>query len=383
MKEDSRRMPVIKKLLCIFIFSVTLIMSCSKENKNKIKPDTVPVDKNASDGVKKLMNYFYDEVYGKHIISGIMDCAWSNKIDMKKKVVLDTGKEPALMGYDFMNLTKKGGLEEFNPSQVQKAIDWWKKGGLVTFTWHWRDPSDSSRYPEFYTEKTDFTIPYDKDKKALDTESKDFEFIKKDLDTIASYLDELQKNGVVVLWRPMHEGAGNYGLYGGQGKAWFWWGARGPEPYVALYRFMFDYFTNEKKLHNLIWVWNGQHKQFYPGDDYVDIIGWDPYKNTHSSMDSLYEKCISMSDNPEERQKMIAISENDCVPDPDEFKKSDSNWIFFMIWNDDDALMDDSQDDDDNFWGGRKFNSLEDKKKCFTSSYVITRESLNLEKILK
>ena len=54
-----------------------------------------------------------------------------------------------------------------------------------------------------------------------------------------------------------------------------------------------------------------------------------------------------------------------------------------MIWNDDDALMDDSQDDDDNFWGGRKFNSLEDKKKCFTSSYVITRESLNLEKILK
>ena len=57
MKEDSRRMPVIKKLLCIFIFSVTLIMSCSKENKNKIKPDTVPVDKNASDGVKKLMNY--------------------------------------------------------------------------------------------------------------------------------------------------------------------------------------------------------------------------------------------------------------------------------------------------------------------------------------
>ena len=35
---------------------------------------------------------------------------------------------------------------------------------------------------------------------------------------------------------------------------------------------MYEYFTYTKKLDNLIWVWNGQVKEYYPGDEYVDII---------------------------------------------------------------------------------------------------------------
>lgn len=40
---------------------------------------------------------------------------------------------------------------------------------------------------------------------------------------------------------------------------------------------MYDKFTNEYGLNNLIWVWNAQNPDWYPGDEYVDIMGYDCY----------------------------------------------------------------------------------------------------------
>ena len=40
---------------------------------------------------------------------------------------------------------------------------------------------------------------------------------------------------------------------------WFWWGSRAykddPEPFKELWRHMFRYFTEEKRLDNLLWVY--------------------------------------------------------------------------------------------------------------------------------
>ena len=101
------------------------------------------------------------------------------------------------------------------------------------------------------------------------------------LDRIAGALQELQDSGVVVLFRPMQEMNGN----------WFWWGIAShpsdPEPYARVYRAMHDYFTNEKGLGNLIWVYSpsstyGNNTRTssvfrsvdwtYPGDSYGDIV---------------------------------------------------------------------------------------------------------------
>ena len=181
---------------------------------------------------------------------------------------------------------------------------------------------------------------------------------------------ELQEAGVVVLWRPLHEAAGNYGKWGGTGKAWFWWGSEGPEPYIALYRNMFDYFTNEKGLHNLIWVWNGQEADWYPGDKYVDIVGYDIYDdvNKHKAGDKYYKDLMAWSGS----NKMAAISEAGYVPSTDALKDSASKWLYYMIWNDDDTLKDDSKKDNNNFWGGTKYNKLEDKNQnAFDTDYQI------------
>jgi mannan endo-1,4-beta-mannosidase len=104
------------------------------------------------------------------------------------------------------------------------------------------------------------------------------------LDTMASGLEELRDAGVVVLWRPFHE------MNGG----WFWWcnddykgqGWTPREDFAALWKHMFDYFTHTKKLNNLLWVYSPNAQLtpairptdfYYPGSDYVDIVGYDLY----------------------------------------------------------------------------------------------------------
>jgi mannan endo-1,4-beta-mannosidase len=62
---------------------------------------------------------------------------------------------------------------------------------------------------------------------------------------------------------------------------WFWWGAQPPDQFIRVWKHMFDYFTNTKKLDNLLWVYGPNHGQksaaYYAGDRYVDIVGLDAY----------------------------------------------------------------------------------------------------------
>ncbi len=45
---------------------------------------------------------------------------------------------------------------------------------------------------------------------------------------------------------------------------------------------MFNYFTNTKQLHNILWVYSPDQSRtnpsmYYPGDSYVDIVALDVY----------------------------------------------------------------------------------------------------------
>ena len=91
------------------------------------------------------------------------------------------------------------------------------------------------------------------------------------MELMAEGLKELKDAGVPVLWRPFHE------MNGG----WFWWGAKDPDTFIKVWRHMFDYFTTNKGLDNLLWVYGPNHGQntakYYAGDRYVDIVGLDAY----------------------------------------------------------------------------------------------------------
>ncbi|MCL2209939.1 MAG: glycoside hydrolase family 26 protein [Treponema sp.] len=319
---------------------------------------------------KRLLNFLKDE-YGKRIISGQMDTSWTTneKMDMIKRIHTDTGKYPAIKGFDFLQLPFNyapffGGAE-----QTQEAVEWWEGKnngvsllpenpeihGIITFCWHWR----AGRKKHFYTEKTDFRIPWKNNK--LDIESENFKLMIDDMERVAHHLDFLREKDIPVLWRPLHEASGG----------WFWWGASGPQPYIALWEFMHDYFTNEKKLNNLIWVWSAEDANWFPNPSTVDITGVDLYTENYDSLKQEYEKAFSMAP---AKDKITALSENDKIPDPDECKKQDMMWSYFMTWND--MRFKEGETRKDNYWTGEYHNPRAHKEKVYNHPLVITLDKL-------
>ena len=326
---------------------------------------SAPVNANATATTKSVFTYL-KSIWGNHVLSGQQDLTWQDNIDEYQRVINDTGKAPAIMGYDFMSYSLWAG----NPGlqQTEEGIAHWKRGGLVTFMWHWRDPdAASTAIGDFYTEKTKFTIPIANG--VLDTSSPSFANIEADVAVIAAELKKLQTAGVPVLWRPLHESSGG----------WFWWGRADrtdgiPPAYaqVVLWRYLYDRLTNYYGLNNLIWVWNGQSGAWYPGDNYVDIVSTDIYDGAqnYKSQVSSYKLTKSY---PQET-KMVALSENSNIPDPELMKLDGAWWLYFLVWNDTDTA--EGVTSNSNFWTGEYYNTKAHKVKVYNSDLVITLDEL-------
>lgn len=340
-------------------------------------------DNRLSPEALSLYNYFKSN-FGKKIISGQMDLTWNDNIDEAALVYKATGKYPALMGFDFMNM-----LDDFHShgrTQIEKAIAWAKgtypyeknytgrKGGIVTFCWHWYVPSlIEGAGKSFYTNnsdyaKTDFRIPYNSETGLLDMNSYEFSVLKTDMDKVAGFLRRLKDEHIPVLWRPLHEASGQ----------WFWWGCGEKESYKALWRYMVDYFT-ELGLDNLIWVCNCQDKNLYPGDEYADIVGEDIYATTpeHQDFSSQKEKFFQASNYGND--KIITLSETGTIPDIEEMKKDKALWSWFLVWNDCRIKDNTPIGDEGNFWSGELYNPLSHKKSVYNHPDVVTLETLSLK----
>jgi mannan endo-1,4-beta-mannosidase len=323
-------------------------------------------------------------IEGKQTLAGQQDLTWDDSVDMAARVFADTGKYPALMGYDFMNTGQAGqpGKPAQGLHQVDEAIAFARRGGLVTFCWHWRDPAllgtlDANR-ANFYVREPDarkntgFTIPVAGGR--LDTASAAYRQLDAGIDLVAGELKRLQDAGVSVLWRPLHEASGS------KGDGWFWWGrtrADGvaqSQAYILLWRHMHERLVKVYGLHNLIWVWNGQDAAWYPGDDVVDIVGWDIYDDrdarTYKSQAAVYRKAHAIPAQP----KPVALSETSYIPDPDNMRRDGAPWLWFTVWND--ARAGAGVAAQDNFWSGDYYNTLQHKNKVYHHPNVITLDQL-------
>jgi mannan endo-1,4-beta-mannosidase len=325
-------------------------------------------------------------IWGQQTIAGQQDLTWDDSVDMAKRVFDDTGKYPALMGFDFMNTGMTGSttleLRTSGLHQVDEAIAFARRGGLVTFCWHWRDPAllgtDRANRANFYarepdaSKNTDFTIPVQGGE--LDTASPAYRQLDAGIDLIAGELKRLQDAGVTVLWRPLHEASGS------QGDGWFWWGRTRVDgvpqsrAYILLWRHMFDRLVKVHGLHNLIWVWNGQDAGWYPGDDVVDIAGWDIYddsdRKTYKSQVDTYRQARAITHGT----KPVALSETSTIPDPDRMAADGAPWLWFTVWND--ARAGAGVLDKSNFWSGDYYNTLAHKNKVYHHPKVITLDKL-------
>ena len=272
------------------------------------------VTPNPSVQAQKLYDYLREN-YGKKIISGTMaNVAWN--INEAEWVHTHTGKYPALNGFDYIHLYASP-ANWINYENTQVVEDWWNANGLVTASWHWNVPkSEGSTDYAFYTAENSFDI-----REALKEGTWQNRVIKADLDKIADNLLLLQKKNIPVLWRPLHEAAGG----------WFWWGAKGAEPCKALWKLMFDAFR-AKGLNNLIWAWTAEpgDDAWYPGDNYVDIIGRDIYNKTSAS--SVLSDYAGLKDRYP--GKIITLSECGNVAQISAQWSAEVTWSWFMPWYD-------------------------------------------------
>ncbi len=297
----------------------------------------------ASQQAKKVYEFLLQQS-GKKTLSGAMSGS-SNSNDFADLIYSNVGKYPAMTGYDFIFLqyspTPESWSWKVNYNDISAASEQWNNNGLVSYMWHWNVPTSESAWKNgtekgdytgyaFYSDKTAFDI-----KEALKEGTWQNQFLMKDIEEVASYLKNLRDAGIPVIWRPLHEAAGNYNLYSDNG-AWFWWGKGGAEPCKQLWRLLYDQFTNVHGLNNLIWVWTvdatagceDQYDDWYPGDDVVDIVGVDIYENNTDAKTRQFQALVDVT----KGNKLVSVSECGNIPDPDKCFAQGNAWSWFMVW---------------------------------------------------
>ena len=278
-----------------------------------------PVTPGASPEVRSLLAFF-DDTYGKKIISGQQDGWWrTNGLSRELNYITNTtGKLPALVALDLSPYTDKPPRPSLGHRLAEQGIAWYEeRDGIIEYCCHWRAPMNA---PAFYSKDTTFDIA-----RAVTPGTPEYAATERDLDTIAAELEVLRDAHVPVLWRPLHEANGR----------WFWWGAGGPEPFKQLWRMMYENFTVKHHLNNLLWVFSPGAETdlaaWYPGDAYVDIIGQDhyPLDGNHGPATDVFDELVGMSGG----KKLVALGENGPVPDPDLVKRDGAGWLFFTTWS--------------------------------------------------
>ncbi len=289
-----------------------------------VKSPAELVDPNADAAARQLMKYLVS-IYGEKTLSGQQGF---KEIYYVHGVC---GKYPALGAFDLMDHSPSR-LERHagHPEDIDKIIAWARQGGLVSIAWHWNAPChlfDDKKgkrvwWRGFYSSATSYDL-----KQALgERNSREYKLLLRDLDAIAVQLKKLRDAGVPVLWRPLHEAGGE----------WFWWGAKGPEPFVELWRLMFERYTKKHGLHNLLWVYCPDAKgigkaAWYPGDAYVDVVAPDIYSDSSGVLSKHWKEAQEAYGG----RKMIGLAECGAPPDPVKMREFGVRWLWFSVWSGD------------------------------------------------
>ncbi len=328
-------------IACLLV--VTGFSACKKDSKTDPiveppvvvvppKPDPVPtlatvktwlVDKSATNETAALF-YNMKTLAKTKIMFGHQDATFqgygwereAGRSDVKEV----TGSLPAVYGWDFLNITtfqRNSWFTQYAADVRSRVIDAYKVGGVNTFAWHYWNPVSSvesvdgvgGKNASFYFD----TEPYQAVDAILPGGAK-HEVYKRSLDQIADFVASLKTADgtmIPIIFRPYHEFDGS----------WFWWGKNHTTglQYVELYKFTVNYLKNTKNLHNILFAWSpdknftseATYLNWYPGDDYVDIVGTDNYGDLAkgNSPVTASNKLKIVSDYAIKKNKIAALTE--------------------------------------------------------------------------
>ncbi len=265
-----------------------------------------PVNPNLNPTARRVLNYL-DSVYQNKMLCGY------NVYVHTPDDYEQTGKYAAIWGRDIRWLDE--------PSVVADHAK--RHGYILTLHWHWFHNEDSA-----WTGKRKNPVNVSR---VVTPGTPEYRQALVEMAAAADTLQILEDADIPVLWRPLHE------IDGG----WFWWTDKEtPEHTAKLWRIMFDYFTRERKLDNLIWVYSAgvgnktaeYRKRFYPGPEYVDISGIDIYGvDYRDGVEKYWDYYNVMSQvSP---GKMLACGECDAIPNPDKTQRGTlPKWLYALPW---------------------------------------------------
>ena len=319
------------------------------------------INPNADANTKKLFSYLC-ESYGKYTLAGQV-CDYGMEGNEFKSIYQVTGKYPAICGLDFMDYAPARTARGAKGFSVDTAKKFHEQGGIVTFCWHWncpdkylKDGTDSSGNPRWWQGFSTANTTFDIAAVMNGTDAEGKKLLDADIAEIAKQINILGDAGIPILWRPLHEASGG----------WFWWGAKGAEPYKKLWKYLYQQLTEVYHCNNLIWVWNGQAADWYPGDEYVDVIGEDIYADAHS-YGAQNAKFAELLEYPS-TNKITALTENGVVFDIDNVIASNARWAWFGTWGGSFVTA--------NGKYSEQYTEAEILKKTYNSDAVITLDEL-------
>lgn len=310
---------------CLFIIPVFLLQLALAD----AQPNDLPADKKATKETISLYRNLKKNV-DRGIIFGHQDdyaygVRW--KYEAGRSDIKDvTGDYPAVMGCEIgkieldWNKDLDGVPFDSTRHYIQQAYE---RGTVITMSWHLNNP---------YNGKTAWE-PDSNTVKAILTEGKTKEAYATWLDKVAVYIQSIKdKKGVAIpiIFRPFHELNGS----------WFWWGKAycTPDELKQLYQYTEHYLRDVKHVHNLLYAYNTdrfatkeEFMERYPGDEWVDVIGFDIYQKGDVAKNEAFIKDLDTSLTIIE----AAAKEHNKIPALTEFgynEVPDSTWWTEVLW---------------------------------------------------
>lgn len=291
-------------------------------------PPVTPVDPDATEETRALYANLY-QLADEAILLGHQDdlaygYEWVRHVGSpdpdapRSDVKAVTGSFPAVYGWDVGDLGNPGATTNLDSVPFDRMKRWieegYERGGVVTISWHMDNPvSGGSSWDTTHAAG-----------KILPDSSHHEDFTER-LDRFAKFVSDLQGgfwtwlgwgHDVPIIFRPYHEMTGR----------WFWWGATTPETYKRLFRFTVEYLRDEKGLDNLLYAYSTDvfesrehYLEHYPGDEYVDVVGFDDYGSivSDSTRPVLVERLRTVSRVAQTRNKVVAFTETGFEEIPD------------------------------------------------------------------
>lgn len=217
-----------------------------------------------------------------------------------------TGDHPAFHESDLMWYE---GNQEFRSWDIKAMKKAWERGAIIGYCWHIGGPvshkfyamQDGQPSPDYHL-ATEITANPDR------ATNPKLDWYLTRIDSIA--IPVFKELDCPIVFRPFHEMTGN----------WFWWGRQiGTDAYIQLYHLTVDYLQS-KGINNLLYCWSPDKQAdftFYPGDNYVDILGLDIYEpglTSYYPTSALVENLTKICDYATAHDKVAAWTEVGCRP---------------------------------------------------------------------